>query len=346
MYLRLPIIALLHTIASAATAAPDGASLYSEHCAVCHGASGTGGVGIPLAVDSLLSIVSDDYLKKTIRLGRPGRIMPAFPKLSDAQINAIISHLRGWSDRKLEIMPEKPVRGDARHGMVLYAEHCASCHGKDGEGGKGTGVTFSRPRDMDIIPPALNNPGFQSATCDHMIQQTLIVGREGTPMTSFLEEGLTEQDINDIVRYVRTFYSEDDPDARTGEDLPPTLIVESPYSLEETVENAKQAISGKNFRFIRTQPLEEGLVPEGEENSRQVMIYFCNFNFLFEALAKDPRIGMFLPCRITVVERDGVVQVMSVNPMYLSKLFNNEELHEDCRTMTGIYRELLDEISL
>ena len=60
-------------------AAPDGGRLYATHCAVCHGDKGTGGVGIPLALPSFLESVDDAFLRKTIRHGRTGRVMPAFP---------------------------------------------------------------------------------------------------------------------------------------------------------------------------------------------------------------------------------------------------------------------------
>ena len=37
---------------SGAGAAPDGGQLFAEHCAVCHGDKGSGGVGTPLALPS------------------------------------------------------------------------------------------------------------------------------------------------------------------------------------------------------------------------------------------------------------------------------------------------------
>jgi cytochrome c oxidase cbb3-type subunit 3 len=216
-----------------------------------------------------------------------------------------------------------------------------------GEGGSGTGVTFSRRRELPIIAPALNNPGFLAAASDEMIRHTLQLGRDGTPMRSFLVQGLSEQDINDLVSAIRSMeYSEDAgprPDVASED---PVMVAESPYTLEETVENLKESIIGQNFVFIRKDYLEHGLVEEGQEDKRQVILHFCNFKFLYDALAIDPRIGIFLPCRVTVVERDDKVLVMTVNPKYLSRLFNNDDLDEACTQMHDIYSEIIEDATL
>ena len=330
---------------NAAMGAPDGGQLYRDNCAACHGDKGDGGVGVPLALPAFLESVDDNFLQRTIRMGRPGRVMPAFTKLSDAQIKAIVGHIRGWSGEPAPVFSDKPVKGDPQKGKTLFASYCAGCHGASGEGGKGTGVTFSRKRDLPIIAPALNNPGFLAAASDSMIQHTLQFGREGTPMRSFLVQGLTETDIDNLVSYVRSF--EKQTEAATPPKLVDKVIIaESPYTLEETVENVKDSIVSQNFLLIRTEFLEHGLVEEGKENKQQVIMHFCNFKFLFDALAIDPRVGMFLPCRVTVVEREGKVLVMTVNPMYLSTLFNNDELDEGCKEMHEVYSAIIEDATL
>ena len=138
----------------------SGEELYSTHCAACHGPNGNGGVGVPLALPDFQYGVTNDYLEKTIRLGRPGRIMPAFTQLSDSQVKAIIKYIRKWAPGKPFKYSNKKINGNIKHGKKLFANNCAACHGAKGEGGKGTGVTFSRPRDLPVIAPALNNPGF------------------------------------------------------------------------------------------------------------------------------------------------------------------------------------------
>ena len=75
-------------MAAESPARPDGARLYAQRCSACHGADGRGGVGVPLALPAFLSSVDDAYLRKTMRLGRPGRVMPAFTQLTDAEVEA------------------------------------------------------------------------------------------------------------------------------------------------------------------------------------------------------------------------------------------------------------------
>ena len=330
-----------------ALGAPRGDDLYAAHCAACHGDIGVGVVGVPLSFPSFLDSVDDDFLRKTIRHGRPGRVMPAFRALSDAQVNAIVHYVRGWSDKPAPVFSDKLVVGDVKRGQQLYGSYCAACHGANGEGGSGTGVTFSRKRDLPIIAPALNNAGFLAAASDGMILHTLEYGRENTPMRSFLVQGLTEQDLDDLVSYIRSFARGNAPvDTLVFSVVEKTIIAESSYSLEETIENLEGAIVSQNFILIRTDTLEHGLTAECEEDSKQIILHFCNFSFLYEALKVDPRIGLFLPCRVTVTERNGKVMLTTINPLYLSRLFNNNELDEYCRQMRDVYSAILEDATL
>lgn len=338
---------LLGLLSATSHAAPDGARLYSQNCAVCHGQNGTGGIGVPLALPSFQATIDDDYLRRSIRFGRPGRVMPAFKSFSDAEVDAIVRHVRSWNKGARATFGPERVSGDVRRGKQLYASYCAACHGANGEGGKGTGVTFSRPRDLPIMAPALHNPGFLASATDSMIKTVLMRGRAGTPMRSFLKAGLKEKDINDVVAYVRSF--EKEPLSRSAAVLridKPVISRDSPYDLATTVENVKNAISNNNFFYGRVQTLEYGLTTPERADPRQAIVYFCNISFLNQALMTDPRVGMFLPCRITIIEHQGKVRVMSVNPEVLSALFNNSELNDMCKKMRKSYEDIIEEATL
>src|SRR5512139_2793685 len=349
MLLRLFALILLAGLGSSlAMASPDGAKLYGRNCASCHGENGTGGIGIPLALPSFQSSISDDYLRKTIHLGRPGRVMPTFSgSLKEDEIDAIVHYVRSWNKGATPTYSAAPIKGDPSHGTALFGQYCAACHGANGEGSKGTGVTFSRPRDLPIMAPALHNPGFLAAAPDAMIKATLMRGREGTPMVSFLKQGLKEKDINDVVSYVRSFEKQPlSGSAQILETESPVIVRDSKNDLKTTVENVKAAVNNNNYFYGRVQTLEYGLTDPANENPKQVIVYFCNISLLNQALAVDPRVGMFLPCRITIVETNGKVQVMSVNPKVLSRLFNNSELLRLCDELSKSYTAIMEEATL
>jgi cytochrome c oxidase cbb3-type subunit 3 len=149
------------------------------------------------------------------------------------------------------------------------------------------------------------------------------------------------------VSYIRSFAKGKAPvDTLASTVVAKTITAESSYSLKETIENLEGAIVSQNFILIRTDTLEHGLIAEGEEDSKEIILHFCNFSFLYEALKVDPRVGMFLPCRVTVTERDGKVMVTTINPLYLSRLFNNSELDEYCRQMYDVYSAILEDATL
>lgn len=333
--------------ASQALAGPTGAQLYARNCASCHGERGDGGIGVPLALPSFQAGISDDYLRKTIHQGRPGRVMPAFSSLSGDEVEAIVRHVRAWNTGPSVTYSSKPIAGDRSHGKQLFEQYCVACHGANGEGAKGTGVTFSRPRDLPIMAPALHNPGFLAAASDAMIKATLMQGRAGTPMQSYLKLGLKEKDIDDLVSYVRSFETQPlASSAKLVQAETPVIIRESPYDLNTTVERVKTAVTTNNFFYGRVQTLEYGMTPAANENPNQVIVYFCNISMLNQALAIDPRVGMFLPCRISIFEKNGKVQVMSVNPKVLSRLFNNSELNQLCEELEKSYTAIIEEATL
>jgi len=346
---RILLTSLLLTFSSHSFSTPAntrGEALYEQNCAICHGTEGTGGMGAQLSSQTFLQSASNQYLKQTIRLGRPGRIMPSFYWMPESDIDAIIAFIGQWRETPARNWPDSRIKGDAIAGKQLFARYCASCHGEHASGGHGTGMHFSRPTNVPVTAPALNNQGLLNAMPDHMMRHMIVQKRVNSIMPSAEQLGLNTQQVNNIVSYIRSFQQNDLKRQPLYDEEPASLIVESPYSYEETINNIKRSITGSNFIHIRDQALTEGFNVEQIKGNRQTIIYFCNFNFLYDALKIDPRVGMFLPCRITVTEDNGSVQMMSINPKHLSQLFNNNELDESCDKMYEVYTNILEDASL
>jgi cytochrome c oxidase cbb3-type subunit 3 len=343
------IIGLMFAFGAAAVAhaAPDGQALYVEHCVACHQMEGEGGIGLPLYRDKLEDM-SDQYLFNTIRLGRPGRVMPAYQRMSDAQVKAVVDYLRELSGTEGPVYSQEPVVGDAERGAAVYREHCLECHGETGEGeGEGTGVTLSRERSFLIMPASISNPGFLASVSDHMMRKVVAVGRKASGMPGFARGKLTDSEIDDVVAYVRSFDQRDAGVEPLAEDERPTHVFTSPYSFEETVANAKRALTGANFRIFPDRLLEQGLIDEFSVDTREVGVRFCNFNLLYGMLKIEPRLGVVLPCRITILEReDGEVLLVVPNLRVVSRWFNNDELVELWDRMEETFQTIIDEVTL
>jgi len=354
--LKKPLLILLLALSclgpfQISSAESRGEGLYLENCAICHGSEGQGGMGIPLSNNDFLRSASKDYLKHTIRLGRPNRIMPSFYWMSESDINEIIQYIDSWRSDPAPVWENTNIKADKLAGAVLYKEKCLACHGDKALGGKGSGLHFSRPSGIAITPPALNNQGLLNSAPDAMLHFIITHGRKNTPMPSAKQLGLIDQDINDLVSYIRSFQVKKLTHKPAYHEEPASLIVDSPYSFEETITSVKRAITGSNFVHIRDQALTHGFNVQSSGKSaktqpRQTIIYFCSFSFLYDALKIDPRVGMFLPCRLTVTETNGKVQMMTINPKHLSQLFNNNELDESCDKMYEVYSSILEDASL
>lgn len=186
--------------------AAGGATIFGAFCAGCHGLEGKGRhapgmAAFPaIANPDFQALVSDEFLRETIRKGRPGRRMPAWDKdggLKPEEIEAVIAHLRrlaGLEKGPSDAEPHR-VTGDRTAGEKMFASSCSGCHGKQGEGGEG---------------PALHNQVLLAKATDGYLVETIGRGRKGTAMNGFLDPSTVHPtysrlEIESIVAFIRTW---------------------------------------------------------------------------------------------------------------------------------------------
>jgi cbb3-type cytochrome c oxidase subunit III len=177
-------------------AAHDGAALYAQYCALCHAddRSGYAADESPsLRSPELMGEAPGEVLWAAIAYGRPGTPMAGFADtqggpLSHAEQHALMDWLLDESGVERTPIEDTPVAGDATRGAQVYADHCASCHGTEGQGGTGT---------------ALGNPVFLATASDAFLRQTIAKGRTGTPMQGFAGR-LPDADIDAATAFLRS----------------------------------------------------------------------------------------------------------------------------------------------
>lgn len=128
--------------------------------------------------------------------------------------------------------------------------------------------------------------------------------------------------------------------------LAPFLLARTGKSMRQSLIDLKQAIADNNYVFIREQSVDGRLTRPADENRNVVFVYFCNFSMLDRALKVDERVGVFLPCRVTLIQRPQGVDLIAVNPKLIGTRLNDARLDDICDQLTRDYRSILDEASL
>ena len=206
-YLLLPLIFLLTPPVFAADGAIDGKKLFQTNCLGCHHASKDGATGnAPLLTNGdFLAITSDTFLFTTIKNGRLDAGMPPWEWLGEKKIRAIVAYLRSQStkpDLSAAVNAEKKAKGDAARGAKLFASICQTCHGIQGRG-----------YDKGYTGTHIGDPAFLRTASDGYIRHVVKHGRSGTAMQGFSGSNaiaaLSDQEIDDIIVYLRTLSTKD-----------------------------------------------------------------------------------------------------------------------------------------
>jgi mono/diheme cytochrome c family protein len=201
------------------TASPDllalGQRLYETQCAACHGPEGRGDgeaayllypkprdftAGKFALTSTWERVPTDEDLYRTISRGMPGSAMPSWGHLGEEERWALVHYVKSlvpqpWTiappaDPKdeggagagvIRVPPEPPFTPQARaRALELYADACASCHGKTGKGDgaddqKDDKGYPTRPRDLTLGV-------FKGSPEPVQLYRRIVAGMPGTPM--------------------------------------------------------------------------------------------------------------------------------------------------------------------
>ena len=160
--------------------AGNGAELFVQRCAACHGAGGEGGAGPPLGALAL----TGDELSTLIAEGRGS--MPGFgSELAEGDIDGLAEYVQSSFGET-----EQTATGEE-----LYGELCAVCHGPGGEGGAGPPLGALALSDDELSTLIGEGRGSMPAFATQLSADTmdLVVeflvasfGRQDSPTTTTL----------------------------------------------------------------------------------------------------------------------------------------------------------------
>jgi mono/diheme cytochrome c family protein len=191
---------------------------YKRLCARCHGENGDGKGANSIYLDpaprdltraEFMNSKPEARLIDSITNGVPGTSMPDWGKVLDQdQVKGVLAYIqqtfvkkprRELKARKLpEQNPVAVSSGSINRGEAIYMQRCTGCHGRKADGHGVNSVDISpRPRN-------LRNAAFVDATSDRRLFESITYGIEGTAMPSWIDYGLSQNDVGDIVNYIRS----------------------------------------------------------------------------------------------------------------------------------------------
>ena len=202
----------------------DGRVEYQNACASCHGTNLEGGsaphpdpdidAAWPApALDNIVAryedseVVEDvrEFIRLTLVYGRPGTPMQAFSvaeggTYSDQQLSAMITYILSVQTGEVPEPDAEAFVGQS--GEDLFGNHCATCHGPDGQG-------YVGPQLQNVFERYGWNPEEEGSgdTARDVIIHAMINGRQvpgKAPMPPF-DDTLTPEAMEQIVDHIESF---------------------------------------------------------------------------------------------------------------------------------------------
>ncbi|MDH3498531.1 MAG: c-type cytochrome [Acidimicrobiia bacterium] len=171
------IVAFVEALAEPSSTEPteQGAEVYAEQCAACHGADGRGGLGPSLRT----TLLAGTDLRDAIARGNA--TMPAFATTLETEDLELIARYVEGLQATIEL--DEP-DNDFEGAVAMYRQDCSACHGARGEGGIGPELQGTTLTVNDII--------------------ARVYGGHSAGMPAF-EGALNSRQVTDVAQYIKTF---------------------------------------------------------------------------------------------------------------------------------------------
>lgn len=113
----------------------------------------------------------------------------------------------------------------------------------------------------------------------------------------------------------------------------------------EVVKAVEEEAMKRSFRTLHIHDVQATLAEKGFDIPPYSIVEVCNAGFAHKAISAHAPIGMMLPCRIVVFEKDGAVTVMLMKPTIMSDIMPEAALGTLPREVEDILTQVVDEVT-
>lgn len=113
-------------------------------------------------------------------------------------------------------------------------------------------------------------------------------------------------------------------------------------SFDEAVEAVEQETKSAGFRVLHIHNVTATLKEKGFKIEPFKIVEICNAKSAYAVLQADIKIGLCLPCKINVYQKDGKTYISGMRPVVLSQFFPNANLGNLPAEVDTIIRGIID----
>ena len=117
-------------------------------------------------------------------------------------------------------------------------------------------------------------------------------------------------------------------------------------SFDEAVKLTTEALQEEGFGIISEIDVQKTLKEKiNRDYKRYLILGACNPALAHEALLADEKMGIMMPCNVTIVEQpEGKIEISALNPVVLLDVVKNEQLECFATDVRGKLRRAFSRI--
>ena len=118
-------------------------------------------------------------------------------------------------------------------------------------------------------------------------------------------------------------------------------IIKTEKNFDEAVVSVRKAVENKGWTIFQVYDYKEILAVKGFKQKPLKIIEICSGKYANQLLNKNKLTSLCMPCKINVLEEDGKVKIIGMNPTIISQLFPEiseqeaEEVEKDIKEIVN-----------
>lgn len=118
--------------------------------------------------------------------------------------------------------------------------------------------------------------------------------------------------------------------------------IESSRPFTDVVSDVEKLTAENKFRVLHVHDVQATLADKGLERDPLKIIEICNATFAHQALIKDMRVSLFMPCKINVFTDGGKTRIKAMRPSAIAEFFPEAGLEDLAGEVDRVIVDIVD----